>query len=118
MASDFPLATQNTDNKKHSVTKLDNVIRANSESGHQISRARNTRRPRRLFTTGFTNIETTQRDLIEAFYDANVAQSFVYRVPFSGEEVSVTFQGPIEWTYVGTYPFIRWDSEEIQLREI
>lgn len=103
--SDFPpLATIKEDAKHYSVTRKDNTIRTDVEGGYTISRPRTTRALRRIWTTGFTGIDNTERNLIETFYaeqSRGGAMTFSWTDPIEQEEHVVRFIGDLSWQYEG-----------------
>lgn len=106
------------DSAKGKEGSLDGVMRQDTEGGWQTSRPRTTRRDRRVFETGFTNITLAEKEALQTFEANNTGRAFTYDVPYSGETVTVTFQGRITYNYKGFGGAHRWDTDIITLREV
>lgn len=122
--ADFPIAALagKEDASKFGFA-LENVsIRSQMEGGWVITRARHTRKPRRTWTTGFTDISNTQKELLEAFYnDKGAHVGFTYELPVGGatkEVVNVRFTEPMQFKYAGYGDNYRWNIDAITLEEI
>lgn len=117
--AEFPPTTLKEDSKYHEVTYEDSVIRQSTEGGYQITRPRYTKAPSRVFKTGFTRISDQQKTDLENFYATKNygASTFTYDIPTSGTTITVKFQGPLKFKYVGIRNLKLWDVSDIMLRE-
>lgn len=90
-----------------------------SDNGYVYTRPRYTRRARRIFTTGFTEIDQDQKQELDEFYFARMggAEPFSYEHPVSKEMLTCKFDGGLDYSYVGHGDNYRW-SIELQLKEV
>lgn len=120
--AEFPPSGVPEDSAKHSVVLEDNVLRQTTEGGALITRPRTTRRPARLFTTGFTYVDSSQYESVNALIETKLygSASMSYVIPSNApgveEEIFVKLMEPINWQYEGTGFNRRW-SCTISLRE-
>lgn len=120
--SDFPPPglEGEEDSSKFSITREDPTVRTNTDGGYIYTRPRYTRTPSRTFTTGFTFVTEEQRQILEAFWNAQRGGSdaFTYTLPTTGVESIVRFKGPYRERYVGIGPNFRWNIEDVTLEEV
>lgn len=119
--SNFPTIPQ--DSAKFSERHAeDPAIQTKMEGGYTITRPRFTRRPRRRFTTGFTDLTNAQKLELQAFYDLmkGSSNSFNYSHPVDATVFLVRFEpGSIPaYSYRGMGYTVRWDVSQIMLEEI
>jgi hypothetical protein len=124
--ADFPIVSLATkeDSAKYGFEQEDNAVKPQMEGGYVLSRPRFTRRPRRTWKTGFTDITNADKLLLEAFYNAKgTHMSFTYLVPVpdteggSKETVTVRFKEPLKFTYAGIGATAHWNVE-VSLEEL
>lgn len=122
--ADFPIASLvgKEDSSKFGFEQEDVGIRSEMEGGWVVTRARHTRRPRRTWTTGFTDISDADKALLEAFYnDKGTHTGFTYQLPVGGavkETVNVRFKEVLQYKYAGYGDNFRWNIEKIVLEEV
>lgn len=118
----FPTLSRGQDSAYFKVTQADPSMRTPTEGGYVYTRPRFTRRPRRTFVTGFTNISEADRALLEQFWNDTRGGSlaFDWTHPISGEVISVRFahQKPLEFEYAGIGHWRRWNCGPIELEEV
>jgi phage-related protein len=112
--SDFPPVgmLNGEDSAKFSIDLGDNTVSSKMEDGYEISRPRSTRRPRKKYNSGFTDISDAERVLIENFYEqeaAATANAFSWTEPTSQQELIVRFAERIKFEYVGYGANHRWN---------
>lgn len=90
-----------------------------SDNGYSYSRPRYTRRARRKFTTGFTEIDNDQKQELSDFYYDRMGGSepFIYVHPVTRENINCKFDGALDFDYIGHGETYRW-SIELRLKEI
>lgn len=89
------------------------------EGGYVLTRARSTRRPRRTWTTGFTDLSNAQfNQFVEFFNEHGTFKGFTYVVRTSNEVVNVRFTKTPEFKYAGHGSNFRWDINSLQLEEV
>lgn len=99
------------DSSKYEVSKKDPAMRAEMEGGYVVSRARTTRRPTRLFKTGFTSITGADKQVLDDFYDLVAGGSVIFdwTDPSSGLVYAVRFTGSFGFKYAGRGATSLWD---------
>lgn len=121
--SDFPPAgmSEGQDSAYFSEQHMDNTVRAETEGGYTITRPRTTRPPKRIWTTGFTEIDQNDKKLLEDFYRAmrGGAMSFTWQHPVTGQVHVVRFGAEgLNFRYVGAGGNHRWTVSGIKLEEV
>lgn len=118
--ADFPIASLLTkeDAAKYGIELEDTGIRSEMEGGYVLSRPRTTRRPRRTWTTGFTDITNADKLLLETFVNTKgTFASFTWTVPVpnilggSKEVVTVRFSEVPTFKYAGFGTNARWNFD-------
>jgi phage-related protein len=91
------------DSKKFSETPNDPGMRDDTEGGYAITRARYTRKPRRVYGAGHTSITQQDKDLLDDFWDEvrGTARAFNWTNPATGRVLVVRFKSAPSWTYSG-----------------
>lgn len=109
----FPVLAKGQDAKFYSIELEDTAIKTSMEGGYVVSRARHTRRPRRTFKTGFTDLAPGDASLLEAFYDLVRGGSVVFDWPdpVTHTVFQVRFMEKLLFQYVGIGPTQRWDVQ-------
>lgn len=97
----------------------DPTMRAQVEGGYVVTRPRHTRRPRRIFVTGFTNLKDEEKREFMDFWNAHTgSKAFEYEHPVDNEIVIVRFLKRPKISYVGRGGASRWDVPGIELEEV
>ncbi|KVQ35786.1 hypothetical protein [Burkholderia cepacia] len=103
------------DSSKFQQGKENPAIGSKMDGGYVVTRPRHTRRPRRKFSTGFTNMSQADRDAFDAFFDSVHGGSviFTYIHPTTKEQILVRFTPDTElsWKYSGVGKNFRWDVD-------
>lgn len=116
----FPPAGVKEDSSQFSKSFKDNTVEVKTDGGYSYTRPRSARRPRRIFKTGFTNLNTTEESQVSNFM-AIVGKHtiFTYIVPTTGEAVSVRFTGELpESKYVGVGGTHRYNIADVEMTEV
>ncbi|KAA5604428.1 hypothetical protein F1188_16350 [Roseospira marina] len=125
----FPPALQaRLDAKKFEQTHQDPAMRAETEGGYVITRPRFTRRPRRSWTLGLTNIYDDDKATLEAFWNEvrGGSTAFDLTLPITGEVVPVRFAdgSTMKFEYTGSILQDdgvhggRWDVSGLTVQEV
>lgn len=116
----FPTLSRGEDARFFGMSQEDPAMRTKVEGGYVFTRPRFTRRPRRSFTTGFTNISDADRALLENFWNDTKGGSsaFAWTHPFTNEVIQVRFKKGFDFSYVGIGHSHRWDVTGIELEEV
>lgn len=119
--ADFPPAgmIDGEDSKHFSVKYRDNTVSSEMEDGYEITHPRATRPPGRVFTTGFTDISSADKTLIESFWQSvrGNANMFTWDDPTTGDELMVRFKGTLDFTYTGTGGTHLW-VVKLEMKEV
>lgn len=117
--ANFPTISKPEDSKYFTETQMDPAMVAEFEGGYEFRRPRYTRAPRKLLTTGFTQITDADKDILQSSYDAQQGASGAmdYTHPVNANVMSVYYSAPMMFTYVGIGGYHKWDVK-IQLKEI
>lgn len=99
------------DASKYEVSRADPAMRAEMDGGYVVTRARYTRKPRRLFKVGYTSITNADKTTLDNFYDAVSGGSliFVWTDPSSNIVYSVRLKSPFSFKHVGAGLTRIWD---------
>lgn len=119
--SDFPPAgmTQGEDSSKLAPTFKDNTVKTQIEGGYVFTRPRTTRKPRRVFKTGFTEITNDDKILLENFFEMKQCSApFTWTDWTTGQEYVVRFLEPIKFDYVGVGETKLWNVPQITLEQV
>lgn len=123
----FPLATARIDDSKYQEKRADPAMRAKTDGGYVVTRPRFTRRPRRTWTIGFTNIGDADKKALGDFWDSvrGGSEAFNWTLPITGEAVVVRFAEGNEFVFTFNGPLQtagsvagRWDIADIKLEEV
>lgn len=109
----FPTLSQGQDSSLFSVETDDPAIKADIEGGYEYTRPRFTRRPRRTFKTGFSDLTEADRTLLDEFYDDVMggSDSFYWTNPVTSVVTLVRFKDPPTWKYTGIKTRYRWQVQ-------
>lgn len=117
--ADFPDFGGKEDSTKFTLELEDVGVRSEMEGGYVLTRPRHTRRPRRTWTTGFTDLSDDQKNTFEAFFNTHgTYKVFTYEVNTSNEIVQVRFSSVPAFDYKGFGTNFRWDVGSIKLEEV
>lgn len=107
------------DASKFSEEAADPGMRAETDGGWVISRARYTRRPRRTWTGAYTDITGVDKVVLDGFWDTTMGTSrgFQWTNPTDGIARDVRFKSAPAFTYTGVGPRRLW-SCSLVLEEI
>jgi len=116
----FPTLSKAEDSSFFKVEYEDPSMKVEMDGGYTLSRARHTRTPRRMFTTGFSYLTDAERATLETLYQnmRGGSSSFIWTNPVSLEEVTVRFDGAINFDYAGMGDTVLWHAPSIKLAEI
>lgn len=139
------LLTRPMDRKHYSLSVANPAVATESEGGYVITRPRFTRRPRRTWTFGYTDISTSDKARIEQFYNDMLGGSMMFywvdRHAFEGENwrrandrthiqygwapvtesaytYLVRFVEDLKFKEAGVGPHLRWDVPAIKITEV
>jgi hypothetical protein len=118
MAS-FPTFGNKEDSKKFGFDTEDVGMRSEMEGGYVLTRPRHTRKPRRTWMTGFTNLSNANFEQFMTFWNEHgTFKAFTYTVRTSNEVVNVRLASKPSWKYAGFGNNFRWDINDIKLEEV
>lgn len=122
MSKVFPTLSTLPDQEHFREGRTHNTMKSKAEAGYVFSRPRTTRRPRRTFATGYTNITSADKAALQALWDEvfGQAESFTWPHPTTGEGIVVRFMmDSLDFTYAGFRDGEhRWDIAGIELEEV
>lgn len=110
----FPTAIGPLQDSKFYTVEMEDVgMKTKMDGGYVVSRARHTRKARRTYTTGFTDLTGTQVLLLTDFYDLVKGSSVVFDWvdPLGGLTIPVRFTDPLNLKYTGIGPTKRYDVQ-------
>jgi hypothetical protein len=109
----FPTLTKTQDSKFYGIELEDTGLKTPMDGGYVVSRARHTRRPRRTFRTGFTDLTPDDATLLENFYDLVRGSSVVFdwTDPITTSVWQVRFIDKLSFQYTGVGISKRWDVQ-------
>jgi len=103
---------KNIDSSKFETSKTDPAMKADMDGGYTVTRARFTRKPRKIFKCGFTMISGADKGVLDDFWDAarGGARSFEWLCPMDGIKYQVRFDSTeMTFTYRGAGGNHFWD---------
>jgi hypothetical protein len=93
------------DSSKFSPEKENPAMASKMDGGYVVTRPRHTRRPRRTFSCGFTDMNGARQVAFDAFYDSVAGGSAIFNFvhPITAEVIPVRFttDTTLPWTYSG-----------------
>lgn len=117
--ANFPTFGNKEDSAKFGLTYEDVGIRSSMEGGYVLTRPRHTRRPRRTWTTGFTDLSDANKATFESFFNEHgTFKVFTYTVKTTNEVVQVRFASVPDLDYKGYGGNFRWNINNIKLEEV
>lgn len=120
VSSIFPPEGVREDSRFFKKSLKDNTVENKTEGGYAYTRPRSARPPRRVFKTGFSNLDPAQENALMRFFsEVGRHTIFTYRVPTSGEMVSVRLTGSLPSSnYVGVGGTHRYDMTDVEMTEV
>lgn len=107
------------DSQYFQIELEDKAVKGEVEGGYVHIRPRHTRRPRRTFKTGFTELTQAQWEALVAFYDeVGTYTKFDYVNPTDNQSFEVRFNKPFSGKYKGMGPTRLWNVTDIELKEV
>ena len=107
------------DSKYFKIDLEDKGLKGEVDGGYVNARPRHTRKPRKTFKTGFTELTQTQMDTLEAFFElVGTYSKFDYTHPIKGTVHQVRFDKGLTMTYQGAGLLRLWTVSEIELKEV
>ena len=106
----FPLQGRQ-DSKFFSISQTDVAIVGKLEGGYEKTRPRTTRKPRRIFKTGFTHLTQVEQETLQAFYETvGKFEIFQWSHPLTNEviECRITDWPAAKYAGVGGYHVFDW----------
>lgn len=73
----FPLADLQ-DSSKYQVAQENQAIGSKMDGGYVITRPRHTRKPRKTYQSGFTNLTEDQKNTLQAFFETVYGGSVIF----------------------------------------
>ncbi len=109
-AEDSTLFTEQLENQ---------AVTTGSDNGYIYVRPRHSRKAKRIFTTGFSDLTQTQKVELEAFYTDRLGgvEAFEYLHPVTKELINVRFDKDLPFRYMGQGGNHYW-SVEFSLKEV
>lgn len=106
------------DSQFFAVEQEDNAIKGETDGGYVSARPRHTRKPRKTFTTGYTDISHAHYLEAIAFYEkVGTYKVFTYVDRTTGVTYRVRFDKPPKWSYKGMGVAKIWSCSGITLKE-
>ena len=107
----FPVLKMGQDSKYYKVSIEDPSMKTPMDGGYVVSRAKHTRKPRRTFTTGFTQLTNADRQILESFYDSVRGGSVIFdwTDPINNQTFQVRFASEFAFQYTGVGVSQLWD---------
>lgn len=107
----FPVLSEGQDSKYYEREIEDVAMKSEMEGGYVSSRARHTRRPRRTFKCGYTEISDADRQKLEDFYDLVRGGSVIFSWQDQSSNITynVRFAEKISFKYAGIGKNKKWN---------
>lgn len=122
MTANFPTLSIGQDSRFFEEEDENPAIGNEMEGGYVTTRPRFTRSPRRMITTGFSQLNESDRTIFKQFWKDHMGSSlaFFYTHPTTSEVILVRFKlgWKPKWVYVGAGELYRWDLPDIPLEEV
>lgn len=117
--ADLPLQFRQ-DSRYFTEKHEDITIRGDLEGGFAYTRRRTTRDPRRVLTTGYTEISDVDKQTIEAFFlEHGTFAEFNYLHPIQNNTIIVRLKSnSVNYQYVGSGGNHLWTITGIELIEV
>lgn len=116
----FPVSLAQLQDSKHFGLGIeDKTLKGEVDGGYTHARPRHTRKPRRTFKTGYTEITQSEFEELLGFYDeVGGYTKFSYTDPTTGIVYVVRFGKPFTPKYTGIGPTKLWTITDIELAEV
>ena len=119
MTAVFPPLGVKEDSQYFEITRKDVALEMKTDGGWSYSRPRHARRAGRIITTGFTEISTAQKDLIDNFVaDNGKFGIFTYTIPTSGEVITARLSSIPKAKYAGAGGYHLWNVTGVEITEV
>lgn len=118
----WPTLSRGQDERQFGIDYEDVTMASEMEGGYVITRPRHTRRPRRTWKTGFTEMTDADRVAWESFFDSvrGGSLSFEWPNPIDGQNYTVRLKSgeTPSLEYVGRGGVHFWNIRNITLEEV
>lgn len=115
----FPPTGVKEDSQFFNISRDDVTLETKTDGGYIYSRPRNARPASRIITTGFTELNQTQFQLMDDFIVTyGRFKIFSYKIPTTGESISVRFKSVPKFNYVGMGGTHRYTVSGVELIEV
>lgn len=101
------------DAAKFEIELEDNTLSQEIEGGYTVTRPRTTRRSRKKFKVGYTNLSEVDRQTLDTFWQlvSGGGAAFTWTSPQDAVTYTVRFKGTISFKYRGHGTTQRWDCD-------
>jgi hypothetical protein len=107
------------DSKNFTVDQEDNAVKGETDGGYVDARPRHTRKPRKIFTTGWTDVNQATYLEAQAFYDqVGTWGVFTWKDPTTDVTYRVRFDKAPKWNYTGMGVAKLWTTSGVTLNEV
>lgn len=116
----FPASLAEIQDSQYFQIELeDKGLKGEVEGGYTHTRPRHTRKPRRSFKTGFTEITQAQMQTLLDFYDlVGTYDKFNYTDPTTGAVYEMRFDKPFSPKYKGVGTTKLWTITDVVLKQV
>lgn len=118
--STFPQLADKPDSQYYRVEKEDPGMKNEMEGGYVVSRPRFTRKPRRTFYFGYTDLAESEHQKLVNFWDEvrGSSQIFEWTNQFTGEVIYVRFKNYWTEKYTGAGAYRRFTITGLAVEEV
>lgn len=108
------------DSAKYSEVTEDPSMSLETEGGYTYTRPRYTRRPRKTWTIGFTDLTNEEKESLSEFYNTvkGGSEAFYWTHPIDKKDIVVRLGSQIKFNYTGVGTTYRWDTDQITIKEL
>lgn len=115
--SDFPLAGIKEDGELYGESYEDNSIKSDTDGGYEFRRPRFTRNLRKVYETGFSMVDSSEKQQLCDFYELKQMHTpFFWLNPVTGQNVHVNFE-EFKFDRIGYGAVSQWNIR-IKLKEV
>jgi phage-related protein len=115
----FPFADLQ-DSSKYGVSQENQALASPMEGGYVVTRPRHTRKPRKTYQSGFTNLTEDQKNTLQDFFDSVFGGSVIFNWTNPTDDtvkaVRFTTDTTLAFSYTG-YGFARRYDVSFKLQE-
>ncbi|MFM0095681.1 hypothetical protein PQQ87_08710 [Paraburkholderia nemoris] len=107
-----PQMSTGEDSKNFGIEYEDPSMQTKMDGGYVVSRAKFTRTPRRTWTSGYTSISNSDKQILSNFYQSVMGGSVIFdwTSPQDGQIYQVRFiSGSLKFRYTGIGTSQLWD---------